>query len=76
MAQATQQQVNYRPGNPNRHCGLCTWYYIGPEKQRFGRCTKVKGRITPYGICEVYRWLLNPFAPQPRPMKRKRGPVG
>jgi hypothetical protein len=51
----TQQQANYRRGDPIDHCGICV-YYQGQQ-----RCAQVAGVISPYGISDIYRRFKNPF---------------
>jgi hypothetical protein len=55
---ATQEEANYRRGDPIDHCGICVYY------KGLHRCTKVDGDISPYGISDVYKVDMdNPFGP-------------
>ena len=56
----TQQQVNYRLGRPLTSCALCSMYRKGGSTT-FGRCTDVTGQITPYGLCNIFDRLNNPY---------------
>ena len=56
----TQAQVRYRRGYPIRQCGVCAMYRKGGTTQ-FGRCTAVTGQITPYGLCDIFDRLNNPY---------------
>jgi len=51
----TMAEANYRRGDPIDHCGICRFY------QGEGRCSRVMGNISPYGISDIYNRLLNPF---------------
>jgi hypothetical protein len=61
QAQATQAQVNYRMGTPVTKCGNCVYYTIKRFPVQFGRCEKVTGRITTYGLCNLYLSVASPF---------------
>ena len=56
----SQQQVRYRRGYPMRQCGTCSMYRKGSATS-FGRCTAVSGQITPYGLCDIFDQLNNPY---------------
>ena len=56
----TQAQVRYRRGYPIRQCGVCSMYRKGGATG-FGRCTAVTGQITPYGLCDIFDQLTNPY---------------
>jgi hypothetical protein len=60
--QATQAQVHYRPGTPTAKCGNCLSYNIGDRDFQFGRCERVTGNITTFGLCDLYRRIRSPFA--------------
>jgi hypothetical protein len=51
----TQQQANYRKGDPISNCGICQ-FYRGP-----GKCSQVAGDISPFGISDVFKVADNPF---------------
>lgn len=51
----TQAEANYGRGDPISHCGVCSYY------QGFGRCSEVMGRVSPYGLSDVFRPEPNPF---------------
>ena len=55
-----QRQVRYRRGYPLRQCGVCSMYRKGGGTG-FGRCTNVTGQITPYGLCDIFDRLNNPY---------------
>jgi hypothetical protein len=57
----TQAAANYRMGTPLTQCGHCVWYNIGGQPFQFGRCTQVTGRISCYGLCDLYNRIRNPF---------------
>jgi hypothetical protein len=59
----SQQSVNYRRGSPVRCCGMCVNYWHRDTKKVFGGCTEVTGNITPYGVCDLFYNIRNPFGP-------------
>ena len=59
-AKLSQQQVNYRRGYPLRQCGLCSMFRKNGAGD-WGTCTDVAGRITPYGLCRIFKQLDNPY---------------
>jgi hypothetical protein len=58
----SQQQANYRMGNPQRSCGLCQ-NFTGSAGSDPYQCTKVAGDISPYGFSDWYARQDNPFLP-------------
>ena len=58
--QHSQASVRYRRGYPLRACGVCTMYRKGGSAT-FGHCTDVSGMITPYGLCDIFSQLSNPY---------------
>ena len=56
----SQAQVRYRRGRPLVNCGVCSMYRKGGSAS-FGRCTDVTGQITPYGLCDIFARLQNPY---------------
>ena len=52
----SQQEANYREGNPQRSCGLC-----GNFDSKGHACYEVEGDISPYGFCDTYVRQDNPF---------------
>ncbi len=52
----TQQEANYREGNPQRSCGLC-----GNFDSKGHACSEVEGDISPFGFCDTYVRQDNPF---------------
>ena len=66
-----QAEVNYRRGYPLRQCGVCVMYWHRHTHQMWGGCTQVHGNITPYGLCDLYRELRNPFGPVLSTSERK-----
>jgi hypothetical protein len=56
----SQQQANYRMGNPRRSCGLCA-NFTGSAGSAPYQCTKVEGEISPYGFSDWYARQDNPF---------------
>lgn len=46
---ATQEEVNYRAGNSERRCELCTMFR--PPSS----CTAVQGEISPQGDCDLFK---------------------
>jgi hypothetical protein len=56
-----KNQAMYRRGYPLRSCGTCSMYWHREHEKQFGGCTKVEGDITPYGICDFFRQLDNPY---------------
>jgi hypothetical protein len=56
----SQQQANYRMGNPQRSCGLCQ-NFTGSAGSDPYQCTKVAGDISPYGFSDEYTRQDNPF---------------
>jgi len=71
MAKQTQAQVDYRRGYPLRQCGVCTMYTHGGGGGQFGGCTAVTGQITPYGYCDLFRQLRNPYGHRATRQHRK-----
>jgi hypothetical protein len=55
-AKQTQQEANYREGNPQRSCGLCG-YFDSKGKS----CDVVEGEISPFGFSDLYQRQDNPF---------------
>jgi len=51
----TQAEAMYQRGNPVAHCGICSYY------QGMGHCSQVMGRVSPYGLSDVFRPEPNPF---------------
>jgi hypothetical protein len=56
----TQQAVDYRRGYPLRQCSVCDMYRKSGGGH-FGTCTNVAGGITPYGVCNIFARLDNPY---------------
>jgi hypothetical protein len=56
MARQTTQEVNYRRGDPTEHCGFCHNF-----RGATVGCARVMGKISPYGICDLYYALTNEF---------------
>jgi hypothetical protein len=52
----TQPEANYGRGDPTEHCGICQ-YYLGAA----AGCSKVMGKISPYGMCDLYFAVTNNF---------------
>jgi hypothetical protein len=46
-AKLSKHEVNYRQGNPNKKCGLCSMY-------RPNSCTAVAGHISPLAVCDIF----------------------
>jgi hypothetical protein len=63
QGQMSQQQARYRMGSPVRKCGNCLNYNIGTPGFQFGRCSKVQGSISTYGLCDVYAKIKSPWPP-------------
>jgi hypothetical protein len=57
----SKAQVNYRRGYPLRQCGVCMMYWHRNTHQMYGGCTDVEGNITPYGLCNLFSQLTNPY---------------
>ena len=56
-----KNQARYRRGYPLRSCGTCSMYWHREHGKNFGGCTKVEGDITPYGMCDFFSQLPNPY---------------
>jgi hypothetical protein len=56
-------------GSPVSKCGNCVYYNIGNRTFQFGRCTKVAGSISTYGMCDLYERIRNPFPPALNPQE-------
>jgi hypothetical protein len=56
-----QASARYRRGYPMRQCSVCTMYWHRDNGALYGGCTKITGDITPYGLCDYFRRLNNPF---------------
>ena len=52
----SQQEANYREGNPQRSCGLC-----GNFDSKGHACDVVEGDISPFGFSDTYLRQDNPF---------------
>jgi hypothetical protein len=65
MDKVSQASVNYRRGI-GAQCAKCTMYTHGAGEGTFGGCTHVTGQITPYGVCNDYERMANPFGPLPQ----------
>jgi hypothetical protein len=52
----SQQEANYREGNPQRSCGLC-----GHFDSKGHSCDVVEGDISPFGFSNRYLRQDNPF---------------
>lgn len=49
MSKQTKQQVNYRPAERNKRCGLCTMF------RKPNGCTAVQGPVDPaHGLCDLF----------------------
>ena len=57
----TFAQVNYRRGRGRTQCGKCAMYVKHSAKAEFGTCTAVQGKISTYGVCDIWARLANPF---------------
>ena len=55
-AKQSQQEANYREGNPQRSCGLC-----GHFDSKGHSCDVVEGEISPFGFSDLYLRQDNPF---------------
>jgi hypothetical protein len=55
-AKVSQQEANYREGNPQRSCGLC-----GHFDSKGHSCDVVEGDISPFGYSDRYLRQDNPF---------------
>ena len=55
-AKQSQQEANYREGNPQRSCGLC-----GHFDSKGKSCDVVEGEISPFGFSDSYLRQDNPF---------------
>ena len=55
-AKQSQQEANYREGNPQRSCGLC-----GHFDSKGHSCDVVEGDISPFGFSDSYLRQDNPF---------------
>src|SRR6478752_6780206 len=55
-AKQSQQEANYREGNPQRSCGLC-----GHFDSKGHSCDVVEGDISPFGFSNLYLRQDNPF---------------
>ena len=55
-AKQSQQEANYREGNPQRSCGLC-----GHFDSKGKSCDVVDGEISPFGFSDLYLRQDNPF---------------
>ena len=53
----SQEDANYRRGQPTKHCGVCR-YYEGEDTKS---CSRVEGPISGYGISDVFTMQKNPF---------------
>jgi hypothetical protein len=56
QAKVSQEDANYREGNPQRSCGLC-----GHFDSKGKACDVVEGTISPYGFSNYYMRQDNPF---------------
>jgi len=56
-----QAQVDYRRGYPMRQCSVCSMYTHDADGHQYGGCTSVSGQITPYGVCDLFDRLNNPY---------------
>jgi hypothetical protein len=56
QAKISQEEANYREGNPQRSCGLC-----GHFDSKGHSCDVVEGTISPYGFSKLYMRQDNPF---------------
>jgi hypothetical protein len=59
-AKVSQEQANYRMGNPQRSCGLCA-NFGGSWGENAYTCRVVEGEISPYGFSDSYSRQDNPF---------------
>ena len=55
-AKQSQQEADYREGNPQRSCGLC-----GHFDSKGHSCDVVEGDISPFGFSDRYLRQDNPF---------------
>jgi len=65
----TQREVDYRRGYPMRQCGVCSMYRKNGGGN-FGRCSAVTGAITPYGLCDLWAKMSNPYGHRMTPHHR------
>jgi hypothetical protein len=69
MPRHTQRDVNYRRGYPMRQCGVCDMFRKTGSGQ-YGSCTAVTGQITPYGLCNLWDKMTNPYGHRMTPRHR------
>jgi len=60
MTKMSQEDANYREGNPQRSCGLCA-NFTGSVGKSAHQCNMVEGDISPFGFCDTYERQDNPF---------------
>lgn len=56
MNKISQEDANYREGNPQRSCGLCGYF-----DSKNHACDVVEGEISPFGFSDQYLRQDNPF---------------
>jgi hypothetical protein len=64
MAKHTQAEARYRRGNPMDHCGICAYY------RGHGVCSQVMGRISPFGLSDIFQSENNPFGKTLAPQEK------
>ena len=63
MPKLSQQQANYRRGSPVKQCAVCV-NISKASGDANGCCSKVAGKISPYGVSDSFYNARNDFGPR------------
>ncbi len=63
MPKLSQQAANYRRGTPVKQCAVCV-YFSKASGDANGCCSKVAGKISPYGVSDSFYNARNDFGPR------------
>ncbi len=63
MPKLSQQAANYRRGTPVKQCAVCV-YFSKASGDANGICSKVAGKISPYGVSDSFYNARNDFGPR------------
>jgi len=57
----TQEAAQYRRGYPMKQCGVCRMFKMPRDHSGNGTCTKIRGTVNTFGLCDNWYTLNNPW---------------